>query len=453
MKQNRLPARRVPCLTRNGGRRNLGSLFAALIVAPLALTTAACADTATITLGEFRSVQAGATPGATPVVAIDHDGRRAAAWVSAPDGGSNGTLFISIADAPPVALTDPLGPISPHGEAPPKLAWDADGNLHTMYIVSQIVPGRRFPVSALRLASSLDGGRTWGNPVTITDDGDNDFGSHNFHALHTSADGSMYAAWLDGRTGTSGSYMSRSVDGGRTWSPNVRIADSESCPCCRTAIATAPDGTVYIAWRIVMPGNIRDIVVARSSNAGASWSEPVRVHADDWEFDACPHAGPSLQVDSEGRLHAAWWTGKEGIAGVWYARSDDNAQSFTSPLPLGVAEFSRPAHVQLALAGGSRVVAVWDDGTLRIPRVTMRVSHDNGESFGPATPLSEDGVAATFPVVGVFGDSLSVLWAQQGAASLEHAEHSRPDMKDPSATMGLPEVGASRVMLREGVIR
>lgn len=403
--------------------------------------------------GDVRTVQSASGPGATPVVAVAPDGRRAMAWIEAPDGGSDGRLAVSINDREPVLLTDSLGPISPHGEAPPKLTWDSSGNLHALYVVSRLVEGRRFPASALRLTTSPDGGSTWSSPVSITDsNGNGEFGSHNFHALHAATDGSLYAAWLDGRTGLSGSYVSRSTDGGRSWSPDLRITEDESCPCCRTAIASAPDGTVYIAWRTVMPGNIRDIVVARSTNAGASWSQPVRVHADDWEFDACPHAGPSLQVDEQGRLHAAWWTGKEGIAGVWYAQSNDNGTTFTSPLPLGVSEFSRPAHVQLALADGGRVVAIWDDGTLRTPRVTMRVSHNGGESFGSATMLSEEGLAATFPVVGVFGDSVSVLWAQQGAASLEHAEHSRPDMKDPSASMGLPEVGASRVMLWEGVI-
>ena len=83
----------------------------------------------------------------------------------------------------------------------------------------------------------------------------------------------------------------------------------------------------------------------------------------------------------------------------------------------------------------------------------MRMSRDSGRTFGPAIILSDEAVAATFPVMGVHGDSVSVLWAQMGASDLEHADHSRPDMRDPSATMGLPTVGASQVIMREGLIR
>jgi hypothetical protein len=41
---------------------------------------------------------------------------------------------------------------------------------------------------------------------------------------------------------------------------------------------------------------MRDVVVARSSDQGATWTPPVRVHADEWKFDACPHAGPAIAL-------------------------------------------------------------------------------------------------------------------------------------------------------------
>ena len=153
------------------------------------------------------------------------------------------------------------------------------------------------------------------------------------------------------------------------------MADSaQSCPCCRTAIATAADGALYLAWRTVLPGNIRDVVVAKSTDHGATWAPPVRVHADNWVFDGCPHAGPSMQVDSTGAVHIAWWTGKQGSAGTYYARSTDGAKSFDAPVALGVGEFSAPAHIQLALGPQGTVVTVWDDGTVKTPKVVMRVS-------------------------------------------------------------------------------
>ncbi len=420
-------------------------------LAPLAALLALAACGPDVRLGEAEAVSAHTEVGAAPVLALAPDGTRAVAWVSAPGGGSDGRLYVAVGDAPPVELQDMLGPIEAHGESPPKLAWGADGALHALYVVGREVPGRRFPLSALRHVRSDDGGRTWSTPGAVTDD--STFGSHNFHALHAGADGAVYAAWLDGRHGKSAAYVARSGDGGRTWTRNVRVDESEACPCCRTAIATAPDGTLYLAWRGVLPGSIRDIVMARSTDGGLTWSEPTRVHADDWQFDGCPHAGPSVRVDSAGAVHVAWWTGKEGAAGVWYARSDDGARTFAEPVALGVADFSRPAHVQLALGADGLVAAAWDDGTVNTPAVRLRVSRDGGRSFAAAETVSEAGRVATFPMLAAAGRSVAIAWAEKSEDDAAHEAAHAPDMRDPAAVKKLGRVGASQVLLRTGTVR
>ena len=237
---------------------------------PAVLALAACARAPGVALDAPREVSAPTAVGAAPVVALRDDGTRATAWVSADGGGDQGVLHVQVGDTGVVgALRDPLGPIEPHGEAPPKLVWLRDGGVGALYAVGRIVPGRRFPASALRFARSDDGGRTWRAPVTVADSAL--FASYNFHALHVAADGLLYAAWLDGRHGKSAAYTARSDDGGVTWSRNVRVDMGESCPCCRTALASGANGRLYLAWRSVLPGNVRDIVVARSDDRGATW--------------------------------------------------------------------------------------------------------------------------------------------------------------------------------------
>ncbi|MGH7719750.1 MAG: exo-alpha-sialidase [Gemmatimonadaceae bacterium] len=405
----------------------------------------ACGGAPELGLSEPRVLSAPTSVGAAPMFAVSPKGTQAVAWVSAPNGGSDGRLYVRTADTLS-ELRDELGPIEPHGEAPPKIAFSGDGSLYALYVVGKEVPGRRFPAGALRFARSADGGRSWGAPVTVTDD--STFGSHNFHALHVARDGVVYVAWLDGRHGKSAAFVTRSADGGRTWEPNRRVATGEACPCCRTAIATAPDGTVYVAWRAVLPGNVRDIVLARSSDGGATWNEPARVHADDWVFDGCPHAGPSLQVGDDGRLHIAWWTGKEGAAGVFYARSQDGGKTFGEPVPLGMADLSRPAHVQLALGARDVVAASWDDGTRQLPDIALRLSRDGGRSFAPAQRLSAPGRVAGYPVLAIAGDELMVAWSEQSAVASHHEGSSGADVKDGAAVMKLSRVGDSQVMMR-----
>jgi peroxiredoxin len=374
------------------------------------------------------------------------------------------------------------------------LAWAKRPNgtltLGALYVVGRLVPGRRFPASALRFVRSDDGGQTWSSPVTVTDDSSAalgaDFGSHNFHALHAAPDGTFHVAWLDGRAGKSAVYTTHSNDGGATWAPNVRVVPvnapmTEACPCCRTAIASDAAGHVYLAWRAVIPTasganvkgptpsaqrpsspthadhggrnitTIRDIVVARSEDQGRTWQPPVRVHADDWVFDGCPHAGPSLAVDQRGTLHIAWWTGKPGAAGVWYAQSSDAAQHFANVQPLGVAEASQPAHVQLAVQRDV-VHVTWDDGTRQVPQIVLRTSRDGGRRFSPSVEVSAPGASAGFPVmsVGPDTDELHIAWSEQAVTVARNAASARPNMRDARAVMPLPSVGQTRVLLRRG---
>jgi hypothetical protein len=146
-------------------------------------------------------------------------------------------------------------------------------------------------------------------------------------------------------------------------------------------------------------------------------------------------------------VHIAWWTGKQGAAGVWYARSEDGARTFSAPVPLGVAEFSRPAHVQLALGGRDRLIAAWDDGTLATPRIVVRTSKNGGDGWTDAVALSDSGRVAGFPVVAAQGDRVTVAWSEQSPASV-HDAHARMNMKDPRAAMPLGTVGDAQVLVR-----
>ena len=123
-----------------------------IAVSAILVGVQACRDAgARTTLAEPETISASTTVGAAPMFAVSPSGTRAVAWVSAPGGGTDGRLYVATTGAPS-ELRDSLGPIEPHGEAPPKLAYAADGSLYALYAVVKVVPGRRFPMSSLRLA-------------------------------------------------------------------------------------------------------------------------------------------------------------------------------------------------------------------------------------------------------------------------------------------------------------
>jgi hypothetical protein len=379
--------------------------------------------------------------GATPMIAVTAAGERILSWVADDSVTGREALFVA-ADSVITVLRDSLGGIEPHGEAPPQMVAAPDGDLYSLYTVGKEVPGARFPRSALRFSRSEDGGRTWSAPISVNE-GER-FGSHNFHALLAGRGGVVHAAWLSADRGRSAVWLRSSADGGRSWDTARAIDSTEACPCCRTGLGLGPDGRLYVSWRKVFDGNVRDVVVMRSTNGGSSWEPPVRPREDGWVIAGCPHAGPSLQVAPDGSVHIAWWTGKAGEAGVYYGRSTDGGETF-AVTPIAVGPRSAPAHVQLAVTSNWTAVA-WDDGLGPNPRVLVRLALA-GRAFGAAVQVSGSG-AATFPVLGAIRDTLVVAWTEKGTAA-HHADMSaRPDMSKPGATMPLPRVGASDIFFR-----
>ncbi|MGH7554666.1 MAG: sialidase family protein, partial [Longimicrobiales bacterium] len=295
------------------------------------------------------------------------------AWVGTYGPESNVYLARSedgAAFGEPVRVNHVAGDAAPHEQAPAQVAVGSEGNVYVLWQNNTHAEGRRFPYSDLRFARSTDGGRTFEPAIAVNDDAGGPPSSHTFHNLTVAADNSVFVSWIDGRMSAHAGMhevnqtgpeirVARSTDGGRTFGPSVVVA-ANACPCCRTALATASDGTLYVAWRDVGDGNIRDVVVARSSDGGATWSSPTFVHRDAWRIEGCPHAGPALAVDAKDRLHVGWYTGAEGRVGIYYSLSQDGGRTFGEPAPVMVGDWVPISQVRLA-AEGDEVMIAWDD--------------------------------------------------------------------------------------------
>lgn len=422
------------------------------VIGALALAAAAGCGPGEVPMTPIELASAATATGATPMMLVTSSGDRMLSWVAVDSVSGREALFVEVTrdgattGDPVVVVRDSLGGINPHGEAPPQLAESSDGAIYVMYTVGKEVPGSRFPRSALRLIRSDDGGRSWSEPVSVNE-GER-FGSHNFHAVLGGPGGAVHAAWLSSHHGRSMVWLRQSKDGGRTWDAARAIDSAAACPCCRTGLALGPDGSLYVAWRRIFEGEVRDVVVMRSPDGGATWNEPVRPREDGWVFGGCPHAGPSLEIDQAGVVHIAWWTGKPGEAGVYYARSADAGKTFAAT-PIAVGEKAAPAHVQLAVGDFGTVVG-WDDGLSQSPRILLRTATPGG-SFGPEIQLSQGG-AATYPVFAVLRDTLQVAWSQKATEVYRADEAARPNMDDPKSVMSLPRVGQSEIFTRRAKV-
>ncbi len=121
--------------------------------------------------------------------------------------------------------------------------------------------------------------------------------------------------------------VSKSSDGGVTWSTPVKAVDSdgstfedkELIECDRTG--GARDGYLYITWTR-FANNMYDayIMCVRSADGGITWSQPVRVS----ESSSCQWSVPVVGAD--GTLYVAW--NDFYSPGIWFDKSTDGGLSF-----------------------------------------------------------------------------------------------------------------------------
>lgn len=265
----------------------------------------------------------------------------------------------------------------------------------------------------LRLSRSYDGGNTFQPSVLVNDDPG--VIQHTFDALHRDADGRLHLSWIDGREGKKepGTYVARSLDRGETVTKNFKV-DEGTCVCCRTAITSGPEGMVYVAWRKIFEGNVRETVVARSTDNGSTFEPPIVVGHDRWVFPACPHRPASMGVDRQGRLYVVWYTeGTDEIPSVYLAYSDDRGRTFSEKRKLNHAKNTFPDHPQIAVDPEGRVVVVWEEQAPVKRDVVVSVSTDRGETF--TTPYKLNEKKSQTPVVAVNAQGLFALaWMEHG---------------------------------------
>ncbi len=335
--------------------------------------------------------------------------------------------------------------------SPPMLVYPHHGAFRPIFIEEKLI-GKIISESALNGGQMYFSAReveSWTEPSPIRD-------THwgNFGALSFAADtlGNFYGAWIDWREGNPDVYFSSSLDGGKTWTPNVRIDDDESGQeqdACR--LLSTPEGVLHAFWQDNRnPKTLFDIYCSTSTDGGKTWRPSIKINDDTtyvWQNS------PSPVVDASGNLYVAWHDYRDRAVGgdltpnIYFARSEDGGKIWSPNLRVSQAQYGQNAFQVLVLAPDGSLHCAWSNTEDNLHGdISFSNSHDRGRTWSPPARVNDDAERARHEAPVILPDrhgNILIAWrdwregrpAIYAAEMAEKLDSSRPERKPRNLTL------------------
>ncbi|MFX1318231.1 MAG: sialidase family protein [Promethearchaeota archaeon] len=158
-------------------------------------------------------------------------------------------------------------------------------------------------------------------------------------------------------------YLSKSIDLGNTWTTpaNVNTWGYPSIALI-TVCATDSNNDVYICFAA---GSITDyeVYVTKSIDGGFSWSTPVQINDKSTNMQRMVE----MHIDPEDNIHVAWLDGSLGEWNIFYSYSTDGGATFSNDIKITSEgtpfSYTRPGdYFTLRSGPNGRLYIVWTDG-------------------------------------------------------------------------------------------
>lgn len=300
----------------------------------------------------------------------------------------------------------------------PDVAFSADGTLYYSFVT---LKGTGNVPNALWLSKSDDGGKTLSDPVKLQ-------GKLTFQvrlAPDPTKPDRIFLTWLQGDdvgplkfTGPGSRIVaSRSDDAGATWSDPAPVNGTARGRVITPAPVVGRDGTLYVLYvdvgedRLDYEGVHKglggapydgtfSLVMARSRDGQSGWAESLVDDAvkpiDRFVVFLAP--APSIAIDDDGRLYAAYQGQRLGDPDVWLwslepgeSRWSDAIRVNDTPAKDGTSQYLP----KIATTPDGRLDVLYYDrrGDPKdnvMNRVSLQSSFDHGETFTAALGLSSE---------------------------------------------------------------
>lgn len=256
------------------------------------------------------------------------------------------------------------------------VATDGSGNWVVTWNSSENIGGIGIDEDIL-MSISGDNGQTWSAPAALNSNATTDTGADRGPEVATDGLGNWVCAWYStenfGGAGTDNDvFVSRSADNGATWSPVALLnstATTDSENDLFPALATDGAGVWLCNWNsnedFGGAGTDNDVFVARSTDAGVTWSSPALLNTSGASDTGNDGSGV---VDFGNGVWIATWFSNENMGGagtdndIFFTRSTDGGLTWSAPALLnsnGDADTGLDLAPRLAYSAISGWSAAW----------------------------------------------------------------------------------------------
>ena len=353
---------------------------------------------------------------AQPDLVVAADGRLLLSWIEAGSGSTHALKFASF-DGSAWSAPQEIA----HGDDwfvnwadTPHMAATEDGALWAHWLSQSAKAAYAYDVV---LSRSGDGGKTWSPPVKVNNDGTPT--EHGFASLWPQSRDSLGIAWLDGRNTAGEAHGGHEEHGGGAMT--LRVANFDAS--LRKSAETELDPRTCDCCQTDVAMTSRGPLLAYRDRNGdeirdivttrfdhGAWTLPRKVHDDRWKMPACPVNGPAIAA-SGAQAWVAWYTAAGEMPKVRVARTQDAGDSFSAPIELD-SGLQVQGRVDVAVDGAS----VWVNWTREQAdgQSLWLVRYDAGLSKElqriEVSKLQGRGRATGFPQMVARGDAVYLAW-------------------------------------------
>ena len=272
----------------------------------------------------------------------------------------------------------------------------------------------------VKVAMSVDRGKTWSDPVIPHRDGTK--GEHGFVSFFKYL-GKTGIIWLDSRAIMANDYnlspkgmrlYMSTINSSGNLGPEIML-DDMVCECCPTSAVNTIEGPL-IAYRDRSIDEVRNIQLSLINDTRLQYP----VSEDGWIIPGCPVNGPKMAVNGD-KVAIVWYTAPNYESKVNMAFSKDGGLSFGTPIKIdnGYAI----GRVDVIWLDKENVIVSWiEDKSGNGELILKSLNAEYGSVlFQTSFPINS-GRGSGYPKLAKTNDQIFITWTKTGKKTVIRSE-------------------------------